>query len=48
MQNLKLAQYDVPTPIQAYAIPAVLQGYDIVAIAQAGEPHHLQSLDLAN
>ncbi|KAH7127070.1 P-loop containing nucleoside triphosphate hydrolase protein [Dendryphion nanum] len=36
MRNVKLCQYDYPTPIQCYCIPAVLTGHDVVAIAQTG------------
>ncbi|KAI9674046.1 MAG: hypothetical protein M1829_003889 [Trizodia sp. TS-e1964] len=36
LQNVKLARYNVPTPIQAYCIPAVLEGNDVVASAQTG------------
>ncbi|OAL06089.1 DEAD-domain-containing protein [Phaeosphaeriaceae sp. SRC1lsM3a] len=34
--NVKLCQYENPTPIQSYCIPAVLTGHDVVAIAQTG------------
>lgn len=37
MQNIKLARYDKPTPVQSYVIPAVLQGHDVVAVAQTGK-----------
>ncbi|CAO2657635.1 Nn.00g037610.m01.CDS01 [Neocucurbitaria sp. VM-36] len=36
LENVKLCQYTVPTPIQAYCIPAILTGNDVVAIAQTG------------
>ncbi|KAF2856763.1 DEAD-domain-containing protein [Plenodomus tracheiphilus IPT5] len=36
LENVKLCQYNSPTPIQAYCIPAVLTGNDVVAIAQTG------------
>ncbi|EHK97387.1 putative ATP-dependent RNA helicase ded1 [Glarea lozoyensis 74030] len=36
LDNIKLAGYRVPTPIQAYTMPAVHQGYDLVACAQTG------------
>ncbi|KAL6712414.1 hypothetical protein ACN47E_000291 [Coniothyrium glycines] len=36
LQNVKLCQYQAPTPIQSYCIPAVLTGNDVVAIAQTG------------
>jgi ATP-dependent RNA helicase DDX3X len=36
-ENIKLCQFDAPTPIQAYCIPAVLSGRDVVGIAQTGE-----------
>ncbi|GFG25183.1 ATP-dependent RNA helicase ded1 [Aspergillus udagawae] len=35
-ENIRLCNYEVPTPIQAYAIPAVLTGHDLIAIAQTG------------
>ncbi|KAI9819264.1 MAG: hypothetical protein M1827_007420 [Pycnora praestabilis] len=36
LRNIQLAQYEVPTPVQAYCIPAVLQGQDVIACAQTG------------
>jgi ATP-dependent RNA helicase DDX3X len=36
LANVKLAGYDVPTPVQAYCLPAILKGHDIVACAQTG------------
>ncbi|KAH6620439.1 P-loop containing nucleoside triphosphate hydrolase protein [Boeremia exigua] len=36
LENVKLCQYNAPTPIQSYCIPAVLTGHDVVAIAQTG------------
>jgi ATP-dependent RNA helicase DDX3X len=36
MENVKLAGYDIPTPIQQYCMPAVKLGYDVVACAQTG------------
>lgn len=36
MENVELAGYDNPTPIQKYTIPAILQGFDVIGIAQTG------------
>ncbi|KAL2269499.1 hypothetical protein VTJ83DRAFT_1683 [Remersonia thermophila] len=36
LQNVKLAGYDTPTPIQRYCLPAIHQGYDVIGIAQTG------------
>ncbi|CAG8978345.1 hypothetical protein HYALB_00005931 [Hymenoscyphus albidus] len=36
LENVKLAGYVVPTPVQAYTFPAVFKGYDLVACAQTG------------
>jgi len=36
LNNVKLAGYTEPTPIQQYTIPAVLQAMDVVAVAQTG------------
>ncbi|CAK7268252.1 hypothetical protein SEPCBS57363_003001 [Sporothrix epigloea] len=35
-QNVELAGYKVPTPIQMYCLPAIIQGHDIMGIAQTG------------
>lgn len=37
LENVKLAGYTVPTPIQQYCVPAVAKGHDIVACAQTGK-----------
>ncbi|EKD21527.1 DEAD/DEAH box helicase [Drepanopeziza brunnea f. sp. 'multigermtubi' MB_m1] len=36
LTNVKLAGYDVPTPIQQFTIPCVIEGHDLVACAQTG------------
>lgn len=36
VENVKLAGYDTPTPIQKYTIPSILQGFDVVGVAQTG------------
>eukprot|EP00697_Spironema_sp_BW2_P015147 gnl/Spiro4/5894_TR3016_c0_g1_i1.p1 gnl/Spiro4/5894_TR3016_c0_g1~~gnl/Spiro4/5894_TR3016_c0_g1_i1.p1 ORF type:complete len:462 (-),score=92.52 gnl/Spiro4/5894_TR3016_c0_g1_i1:40-1425(-) len=36
MQNIELARYTKPTPVQKYAIPAILSGRDLMACAQTG------------
>ncbi|KAI6851553.1 DEAD/DEAH box RNA helicase [Hortaea werneckii] len=36
LENIKLAGYVEPTPIQSYCIPPILEGKDIVAVAQTG------------
>lgn len=36
LENVKLAGYTVPTPIQQYCFPAVFKNYDVVACAQTG------------
>ena len=46
-QNIELAHYHRPTPIQAYTIPAILQGFDIVACSQTGESTSI-TVDTAN
>lgn len=37
LENVKLAGYTVPTPIQMYCLPAIKKGYDVIACAQTGE-----------
>ncbi|KAI9858300.1 MAG: hypothetical protein M1813_007575 [Trichoglossum hirsutum] len=36
LENVRLARYNKPTPIQAYCLPAIFEGRDIVACAQTG------------
>jgi hypothetical protein len=36
LENVKMAGYGVPTPVQAYCLPAIFKGHDIVACAQTG------------
>ncbi|KAI7282570.1 DEAD/DEAH box RNA helicase [Hortaea werneckii] len=36
LENIKLAHYFEPTPIQSYCIPPILEGKDVVAVAQTG------------
>ncbi|KNG47246.1 DEAD-domain-containing protein [Stemphylium lycopersici] len=36
LENVKLCQYNAPTPIQSYCIPSILTGNDVVAVAQTG------------
>jgi len=35
-ENIELAKYTVPTPVQKYAFPIVLKGRDLMACAQTG------------
>lgn len=42
LDNIALAGYDSPTPIQKYTIPSILQGHDVIGIAQTGEAYPLQ------
>lgn len=37
LQNISLAGYRNPTPIQKYTIPAIVQGRDVIGIAQTGK-----------
>lgn len=37
-QNVKLAGYDAPTPIQKCTLPSIQLGYDTIGIAQTGWP----------
>lgn len=34
--NITLARYDIPTPVQKYAIPIISEGRDLMACAQTG------------
>ncbi|KAI9904108.1 hypothetical protein N3K66_000637 [Trichothecium roseum] len=36
IENLKLAGYVSPTPIQKYTIAAMMKGYDVIGVAQTG------------
>ncbi|KAM0173584.1 hypothetical protein ACHAPF_006639 [Botrytis cinerea] len=36
LENIKLAGYHVPTPIQQYCLPAIKKDHDVVACAQTG------------
>ncbi|WQF83221.1 Putative ATP-dependent RNA helicase DEAD-box, Helicase superfamily 1/2, ATP-binding protein [Colletotrichum destructivum] len=36
LENVELAGYEAPTPIQKYTLPAIHQGLDVVAVAQTG------------
>ncbi|CUS09042.1 unnamed protein product [Tuber aestivum] len=36
LRNVKLAGYEIPTPIQRYCIPAILDGHDLLSCAQTG------------
>ncbi|TAQ86167.1 hypothetical protein B7494_g5508 [Chlorociboria aeruginascens] len=36
LENVALAGYTIPTPIQQYCLPAIAKGHDIVACAQTG------------
>ncbi|KAI7236474.1 DEAD/DEAH box RNA helicase [Hortaea werneckii] len=36
LENIKLARYVEPTPIQSYCIPPILESKDVVAVAQTG------------
>ncbi|KAK2014140.1 DEAD/DEAH box helicase [Colletotrichum eremochloae] len=36
IENVDLAGYDAPTPIQKYTLPAIHKGLDVVAVAQTG------------
>ena len=35
-RNLRLAGFEVPTPVQAHSVPVALNGIDIIAVAQTG------------
>lgn len=37
LENVKLAEYANPTPIQKFAIPALMQGHDVIGVAQTGK-----------
>jgi len=35
-ENVRLARYTTPTPVQKYSIPIITEGYDLMACAQTG------------
>lgn len=35
-ENVAMARYDKPTPVQKYAIPIILGGRDLMSCAQTG------------
>ncbi|RHZ44807.1 hypothetical protein Glove_709g44 [Diversispora epigaea] len=35
-ENIRLAAYEVPTPVQKYSIPVITENYDLMACAQTG------------
>jgi ATP-dependent RNA helicase DDX3X len=41
-ENVRLAGYTVPTPVQSYTMAAIFKGFDIVACAQTGKFPRLQ------
>lgn len=46
-ENVKMARYDKPTPVQKYAIPIILGGRDLMSCAQTGSGYDaLTSLTL--
>jgi hypothetical protein len=44
LENVAMAGYNAPTPIQRYTLPAVRDGQDIVAIAQTGQYFRYQTV----
>jgi hypothetical protein len=46
LENVKLAGYESPTPIQKYTIPSILQGFDVIGVAQTGKPGRLDNIVL--
>ena len=48
LENVKLAGYDIATPVQSYCLPAILKGHDIVACAQTGELSDYISFEISN
>ena len=40
MENVELAGYHAPTPIQKYTIAAMMKGFDVIGVAQTGRFNH--------
>lgn len=48
LENIKLAGYVKPTPVQAFAMPAILKGHDLIACAQTGKSHRCGDINQFN
>ena len=48
LNNIKLANYLKPTPVQKYAVPIILAGRDLMACAQTGSGKTVSILIMQN